>query len=219
MPIEDKTLVYGLPKPHPTNRASEDVLRIRAALDQVDKTFSDQDKKVNQAIALTSQELTPSGIFIGRNIASWNSNTSTLGLHKIQTKILRASRTMFRFDIQGYDYATGTIIDHSICGYVYDAGKGIDGAPGVLIRQSAVRRGNSAAKNRIFLGFDATGFLAICFGTPKASCYYTQFVVSVMLSLGKTTSSKDEYTLSIDTSDAPAVGATTGFELTCLTEI
>lgn len=36
MPIDDKTAIFGLPKPHPTNRASEDVLRLRAALDQVD---------------------------------------------------------------------------------------------------------------------------------------------------------------------------------------
>jgi hypothetical protein len=50
MPVYEQTAVYGLPKPHPTNRASEDVARLRTALDMVDSQLDRLEKVRNTSV-------------------------------------------------------------------------------------------------------------------------------------------------------------------------
>jgi hypothetical protein len=50
MPVYEQTAVYGLPKPHPTNRASEDVARLRTALDMVDGQLDRLEKARNTSV-------------------------------------------------------------------------------------------------------------------------------------------------------------------------
>lgn len=210
MPIDDKTAIFGLPKPHPTNRASEDVLRLRAALDAVDMQLDKQAKDVR----LTEF----GGVRVARNLAVNVFVGYVNGVVQLVTPIKRLSNTMFRFDIRGYDYGESRLVDHLVCGYSYGSSKGADGLLGLVLNTSAVRRGNTA-KNRIFMGFDAAGNLNILFGAPQASNYLLALAVDGQFHHGVSSVNPADYRLIMNNDPAPAAGATSGFGLTCLVEV
>lgn len=182
------------------------------------------DASISTMKAQTEEALKANRVYSSAGVTRVRSLVSAMGLdgnglngsgvYKIKTPIDMMSNTMVRFDIKGYAFQEGKVIDLVIVTYIYSAADAPDGSKGYFAYTGAQRLGNST-KNGLWLGEDpSTGKACVLFGVPKAFNYCVSFTVDATFSYGPLPSfDPKDWKVELDGSDAPAANASTGFGL------
>lgn len=217
-----------MPTPAPTPSLEQqlaDAIAAQNALTQevanwkgkIDLTI--QDLKQQAASAMESTRVySRGGVTRAKSVAQYQGNDTygaaiRNGVWILKTPIPMMSDTMVRFDVKGYDYGEGKVIDFTVVTYVYQGSTAPDGTLGYFINNSAQRKGNTS-KSGIWLAEDpATKNACLVFGTPQSVNYYVSFVVDATFHAAVPSTNPNDWSVSCNNSAAPASGAATGFGL------